>query len=83
MQLGVLPLVSDTGALPKYQPPGLSVTGVDDVGGLAAAIDALADPVEVERQNGMASACYRSRYDARFFARRLLEIAGEVAGQPG
>lgn len=80
MQLGVPPLVSDAGALPEYQPPGLSVTGVDDVGGLAAAIDALADPVEVERQSGIARARYHSHYDARFFARRLLEIAGEVAG---
>ena len=44
LQLGVVPIVSDRGALPEFQPPGEQPIGVDDVAGLAAAFDALADP---------------------------------------
>jgi glycosyltransferase involved in cell wall biosynthesis len=78
MQLGVPTLVSTAGALPEYQPPGLSVTGIDDVAGLAAAIDVLADPAEVDRQAKVALAHYRANYSAEVAAARLLEIFHQV-----
>jgi glycosyltransferase involved in cell wall biosynthesis len=81
MQLGVPPLVSAVGALPEYQPPGLSVTGIDDVGGLSRAIDELADPAEVEVQGRIALSHYKSHYSAPLAARRLIEIFDDVAGR--
>lgn len=51
LQLGVMPIVSDQGGLPGYQPPGGPVVGVDDVSGLAAQLDRLADP-EVAAADG-------------------------------
>ena len=78
MQLGVPPLVSTGGALPEYQPQGLSVSGVNDVRGLAQAIDALADSDEVDRQSHLALQHYKDCYDSRLFARRFLEIAKDV-----
>jgi glycosyltransferase involved in cell wall biosynthesis len=80
MQLGVPTLVSTAGALPDYQPPGLSVTGIDDVAGLAAAMDALADPTEVDLQAKVALKHYRANYSAEVAAKRLLEIFSYVAG---
>jgi glycosyltransferase involved in cell wall biosynthesis len=78
MQLGVPTLVSTGGALPEYQPIGLSVSGVNDVRGLARAIDALADPEEVERQSYLALNHYKNCYDSSLFARRFVEIAKDV-----
>lgn len=88
MQLAVPTLVSTGGALPEYQPPGLSVTGVDDVTGLTLALDALADPAEVDRQGRIALAHYRNNYDGKIFASRFLKIAEDVLdskrpGNPG
>lgn len=78
MQLGVPTLVSTGGALPEYQPNGLSVSGVNDVRGLARAIDALADPEEVDRQSRLALNHYKHCYDSSLFARRFIEIAKDV-----
>jgi glycosyltransferase involved in cell wall biosynthesis len=44
MQLGVMPIVSTVGGLPEYQPPGFPPIDIDDVAGIAAAFDELADP---------------------------------------
>jgi glycosyltransferase involved in cell wall biosynthesis len=74
MQLGVPTLVSDAGGLPEYQPPGLSVTGIDDSDGLSHAMDALADPAEVEIQAKVALEHYRNHYEAGVAAKKLLEI---------
>lgn len=81
MQLGIPTLVSTAGALPEYQPPGLSVTGVDDVDGLAQAFDALADPAEAERQGRIAVDHYQTHFSPGVAADRLLEIFGRVAAQ--
>jgi glycosyltransferase involved in cell wall biosynthesis len=81
MQLGVPTLVSTAGALPEYQPPGLSVTGIDDIEGLALAIDTLADPAQVDVQAKIALKHYRTHYDAEVAARRLLEIFDDVAAR--
>jgi glycosyltransferase involved in cell wall biosynthesis len=78
MQLGVPTLVSTAGALPEYQPPGLSITGIDDVDGLSQAIDALADPVEVEVQARVALEHHRTHYDPAIAAGRLVEIFRDV-----
>ncbi len=78
MQLGVPTLVSTGGALPEYQPPGLSVTGINDVSGLAQGIDVLADPAEVARQSNIARERYLAQYSASSFAQRFLEIAEDV-----
>jgi glycosyltransferase involved in cell wall biosynthesis len=79
MQLGVPPIVSDRGALPEYQPPGLSVTDVDDVVGLSRALDTLADPAEVERQSRIALDHYNRHYSTSIASDRLLNILQEVA----
>lgn len=81
MQLGIPPLVSTAGALPEYQPPGLSVTGVDDVDGLARAFDALAEPEEAERQGRIAVNHYEAHFSPGVAADRLLEIFGSVAAR--
>ena len=78
MQLGVPTLVSTAGALPEYQPPGLSITGIDDVDGLTQAIDALADPAEVEVQAKVALEHHHTHYDPAIAAGRLVEIFRNV-----
>jgi glycosyltransferase involved in cell wall biosynthesis len=79
MSLGVPTLVSTAGGLPEYQPPGMSVTGIDDVQGLARAMDELADPVRLRTQAASAAEHYKANYDVDVAALRLLEIFEEVA----
>lgn len=79
MQLGVPPIVSTSGALPEYQPEGLSITDKDDVRGLTAALDSLADPREVDIQARAALGRYISSYAPAVAAKRLLEIFEEIA----
>lgn len=43
-QLGVAPIVSNVGALPEYQAPGLPVLDPTDLGGLVNVLDHIADP---------------------------------------
>jgi glycosyltransferase involved in cell wall biosynthesis len=81
MQLGIPTLVSEVGALPEYQPPGLSISGINDVNGLARAFDMLADPAEAEKQGRIALAHYQSYYDAPVAAKRLLEIFDDVVSR--
>lgn len=79
MQLGVPTLVSTGGALPEYQPDGLNVTGIDDVDGLARAINALANPDEVDVQSRIVREHYKNHYDISMFAKEFLKVANEVA----
>lgn len=69
LQLGVTPIVSDSGALPDFQPPDELPIAVDDVAGLAAAFAGLADPAIAAARG---KAC-REHYVARFAARRSAE----------
>ena len=62
MQLGVTPIVSTAGGLPKFQPPGCPPVGVDDVAGLATAFDELADPCTATLRG--AAAARHSRSDS-------------------
>lgn len=78
MQIGVPTLASTGGALPEYQPPGLSITDVNDVEGLTQALNALAEQAEAERQGRVAVEHYNARYHSDVFAKRFLEIANDV-----
>lgn len=78
MQLGVMPIVSTAGGLPEYQPPGCPPVGVDDVAGLAAAFDVLADPFVAADYGAAAARHYASRCAVDLVADRILEIIAEV-----
>ncbi|MGZ9829426.1 glycosyltransferase family 4 protein [Tsukamurella ocularis] len=71
MQLGVVPIVSDSGALPEFQPPGEDAIGVDDVAGLARAFDSLADPEAAARRGRAAREHYLRDYEATVSAAAL------------
>jgi glycosyltransferase involved in cell wall biosynthesis len=76
-QLGVTPIVSDSGALPDFQPPDEPPIGVDDISGLAAAFAGLADP-------GIAAArgkACREHYLARFAAPRSAAVLADVLSE--
>jgi glycosyltransferase involved in cell wall biosynthesis len=62
MQLGVTPIVSTAGGLAEAQPPGEIALGIDDVPGLAAALDSLADPVVAAARGEAAATHYRRNY---------------------
>jgi glycosyltransferase involved in cell wall biosynthesis len=79
MQLGVMPIVSTMGGLPEYQPPGCPPVGVDDVAGLAAVFDQLADPATAARRGAEAARHYAQRWDVGRAAERLRDVIFEVA----
>jgi glycosyltransferase involved in cell wall biosynthesis len=83
MQLGVMPIVSDIGGLPEYQAPDCPPVGVDDIAGLAAAFDELADPARAARHGAAAAGHYRKRFAADHAASRLLDVVNEVRRPPG
>ncbi|WP_197499817.1 MULTISPECIES: glycosyltransferase family 4 protein [unclassified Mycobacterium] len=78
MQLGVMPIVSTAGGLPEYQPPGCPPVGVDDVAGLAAAFDLLADPSVAVQRGAEAARHYARHCDVDIVARRFSEVIAEV-----
>lgn len=83
MQLGVTPIVSTAGGLPEFQPPGCPPIGVDDVAGLAAAFDELADPVTAAVRGADAQRHFTRRFAVDRGAERLLDVVDEVlAGTP-
>ena len=78
MQLGVMPIVSDRGALPEYQPPECRPVGVDDIAGLTAAFDELAEPGAAARLGTAAVRHYARRFDVDHAADRLLDVINSV-----
>ncbi|MGV0045415.1 glycosyltransferase family 4 protein [Mycobacterium colombiense] len=78
MQLGVMPIVSTAGGLPEYQPSGCPPIDVDDVAGLAAAFDLLADPAVAAQRGAEAARDYAQRCDVDIVARRFLEVIAQV-----
>ncbi|QLL06564.1 glycosyltransferase family 4 protein [Mycobacterium vicinigordonae] len=74
MQLGVMPIVSDRGALPEYQPSDCPPVKVDDIDALTAAFDTLADPDTAARQGVAAARHYARNYAVGHAAERLLEV---------
>ena len=85
MQLGVMPIVSPVGGLPEYQPPSCPPIGIDDVAGLAAAFDELADPFTATLRGAAAARHYELRFAVDCVADRLLDVITEVlaVGSPG
>ncbi|WP_459967482.1 glycosyltransferase family 4 protein [Mycobacterium sp. MUNTM1] len=78
MQLGVMPIVSTAGGLAEYQPPGCSPIGVDDIAGLTAAFDALADPVAAAQHGAEAARQYANQCSVDLVADRFLDVIAEV-----
>lgn len=78
MQLGVMPIVSTAGGLPEYQPPAHPPVGVDDVAGLTAAFDALADPVVAVRLGAEAARHYANHCAVDLAADVVLQVISEV-----
>jgi glycosyltransferase involved in cell wall biosynthesis len=78
LQLGVMPIISTAGGLPEYQPPGCPPVGIDDIAGLAAAFDALADPVTATLRGAAAARHYAQRFAVDRAADRLLNVLTEV-----
>jgi glycosyltransferase involved in cell wall biosynthesis len=74
LQLAVTPIVSDSGALPAFQPPDEPPIGMDDVSGLATAFAGLADPAIAAARG---KAC-REHFAARFAAARSAAVLAEV-----
>jgi hypothetical protein len=60
----VATIASTAGGLPEYQPPGCPTVAPDDVDGLTAAFDKLADPEEAARCGRAAQDWYMgNRFD--------------------
>ena len=78
MQLGVMPIVSTVGGLPEYQPPGCPPLGVDDVAGLAAAFDDLADPLTATLRGASAARHYADKFAVDLVADGLLNVINGV-----
>ncbi|WP_102419004.1 glycosyltransferase [Mycobacterium sp. 4858] len=81
MQLGVMPIVSTAGGLPEYQPPSFPPVGVDDIAGLAAAFDILADSSAAAEHGAAAARHYARRFTVDRAADRLLDVIAEVVGR--
>lgn len=78
MQLGVTPIVSTEGALTEYQPPAAPVVGVEDIAGLAAAFDELADPRMSADRGAAVARHYAQRFAVDHAAGRLLDVLTET-----
>ena len=75
MQLGVMPIVSTVGGLPEYQPPVFPPVGVDNVAGLTAAFDELADPLTATLRGAAAARHYAELLRRRSHRGRALYCA--------
>ncbi|MET4611300.1 hypothetical protein ABIC28_002289 [Rhodococcus sp. PvR044] len=78
MQLGVTPIVSREGALPEFQPPHAAPVGVDDVVGLTATLDRLADPAFAASSGAASADHYRDHYPADRAAGLFMELFDRV-----
>ena len=80
MQLGVMPMASTAGGLPEYQPAECPPVGVDDVAGLAALFDELADPETAAARGAAAARDYAQKFSVARFADRLCDVIAGVVG---
>jgi glycosyltransferase involved in cell wall biosynthesis len=78
MQLGVMPIVSTSGALPEFQPPECPPVGIDDVAGLAAAFDELADAHTAAKYGAAAARHYARHFTVDESTHRLLDVLTNV-----
>jgi len=83
MQLGVMPIASSVGGLPEYQPPTLPPIRVDDVAGLTAAFDDLADPWTATLRGSAAARHYADQFSVDRTVDGLLRVLSEVAHRTG
>ena len=83
MQLGVMPIVSTVGGLPEYQPPSFPAIAVDDVAGLTAAFDELADPYTATLRGSLASRHYSDHFTVDRAVDALLSVVAEVGHRIG
>ena len=83
MQLGVMPIVSPVGGLSEYQPPSFPPVGVDDVAGLTAAFDDLADPYTATLRGSAAARHYADQFSVDRTVDGLLNVLTEVARRTG
>ncbi|AKS35972.1 glycosyltransferase family 4 protein [Mycolicibacterium goodii] len=81
MQLGVTPVVSPAGALPEFLPPGCAPIDIDDVAGLSAAFDALADPVAAETCGAASRRYYERMFSATAAGAALLDVLTRVCAR--
>lgn len=78
MQLGVMPIVSDRGGLPEYQPPECRPVRADDIAALAATFDELADPAVAARLGAVAARHYAQRFAVDHAAARMLDVIDSI-----
>lgn len=81
MQLGVPAVVSDSGGLGEFSPPGTPPIAVDDVAGLAAAFDALADPGTAASRGAEARRHYLDHFSAERAAVVWSALFARIASQ--
>jgi len=78
MHLGVMPIVSPVGGLPEYQPPVFPPIAVDDVAGLTAAFDELADPLTATLRGAAAARHYADSFAVDRAADGLSMVLSDV-----
>ena len=83
MQLGVMPIVSPVGGLAEYQPASFPPVPVDDVAGVTAAFDELADPCTATLRGSLASRHYAEHFSVDRAADALLNVLTEVGRRIG
>jgi glycosyltransferase involved in cell wall biosynthesis len=83
LQLGVPPIVSDSGALPAFQPPDEPPIGVDDVAGLAEVFADLADPAIAAARGKACQQYFTDRFAAPRSAALLSGVLTEAARSRG
>ena len=83
MQLGVMPIVSPVGGLSEYQPASFPPVGVDDVAGLTAAFDDLADPWTATLRGSAAARHYADQFSVDRTVDGLLNVLTEAARRTG
>jgi glycosyltransferase involved in cell wall biosynthesis len=83
MQLGVMPIASPVGGLPEYQPACFPPVGVDDVAGLTAAFDDLADPWTATLRGSAAARHYADQFSVDHAVDGLLSVLTEAARRTG
>jgi glycosyltransferase involved in cell wall biosynthesis len=81
MQLGVTPIISDSGGLPEFQPPGEPALDVNDVEGLAAVFNELADPDTAQRRGDASRKHFEREFTAALAAERLADVLAQAARQ--
>jgi glycosyltransferase involved in cell wall biosynthesis len=78
MQLGVMPIVSQAGGLAEYQPTSFPPVPVEDVAGVAAAFDELADPCTATLRGSLAARHYADHFSVDRAADALVNVLAEV-----